>query len=115
MSDLLGVDYDVLSLDLNDSNSRQRALASEPTPEGSLTTLSVPTAAPSSTVEPPPTVSAPLSAPPVSPPAVNSPPREAIGGANAANTDGIDDSERLREPTRRGCGRVRMCRKVKIM
>ncbi len=97
MSDLLGVDYDVLSLDLNDSNSRQRALASEPTPGGSLTTLPVPTVAPSSTVETPLTASAPLSAPPVSPPAVNSPPREAIAGANDANTDGIDDSERLRE------------------
>ncbi|MGX0954857.1 ParB family protein of integrating conjugative element (PFGI_1 class) [Pseudomonas viridiflava] len=30
MADLLGVDYDTLTLDLNDSESRQRALATEP-------------------------------------------------------------------------------------
>ncbi len=94
MSDLLGVDYDVLSLDLNDSNSRQRALASEPTPMGSPALLPAPVAVPSTAAETPPTASAPLRAPPVSPPAVNSPPREAIAGVNDANAD---DAERLRE------------------
>ncbi len=94
LSDLLDVDYDVLSLDLNDSDRRQRALVSEPTPMGSPAPLPVPTAAPSSAVETPSTASAPLSAPPVSPPVVSSPPREAIVGANDANTD---HTERLQE------------------
>lgn len=97
MSDLLGVDYDVLSLDLNDSDRRQRALVSEPTPMGSPAPLPAPAAVPSSVVETSPTASAPLSTPPVSPPAVSLPTREAIAGANDANTDNIDDSERLRE------------------
>ncbi|NYT64118.1 ParB family protein [Alcaligenaceae bacterium] len=94
MSDLLDVDYDVLSLDLNDSDRRQRALASEPTPMESPATLPAPATAPSSAAETPPTASAPLSAQPVSPPAVSSPTRASIASANDANAD---DAERLRE------------------
>src|SRR3546814_14793693 len=41
MSDLLDVDYDVLSLDLNDSDRRQRALVTEPTPMESPAPLPV--------------------------------------------------------------------------
>jgi hypothetical protein len=32
MAELLGVDYDVLALDMTESESRQRALVSDPTP-----------------------------------------------------------------------------------
>ncbi len=91
MSDLLGVDYDVLCLDLNDSDRRQRALVSEPTPMESPAPLPAPSAAPSSVVETPSTASAPLSAPPVSPPAVSSPAPEAVVGANDANTERLQE------------------------
>lgn len=91
MSDLLDVDYDVLSLDLNDSDRRQRALVTEPTPMESPAPLPVLSAAPSSVVETPSTASAPLSAPPVSPPAVSSPAPEAIVGANDANTERLQE------------------------
>lgn len=44
MSELLGVDYDVLALDLTESESRHRALTSEPGPPALTTALSQPTA-----------------------------------------------------------------------
>src|SRR3546814_6045757 len=91
MSDLLNVYYDLLSLDLNDSDRRQRALVTEPTPMESPAPLPVLSAAPSSVVAPPSTASAPLSAPPVSPPAVSSPAPEAIVGANDATTERLQE------------------------
>jgi ParB family protein of integrating conjugative element (PFGI_1 class) len=42
MSELLGIDYDVLALDLTESESRHRALASDPTPPASPATLPAP-------------------------------------------------------------------------
>lgn len=91
MSDLLDMDYDVLSLDLKDSDRRQRALVTEPTPMESPAPLPAPSAAPSSVVETPSTASAPLSAPSVSPPAMSSPAPEAIVGANDANTERLQE------------------------
>ncbi len=90
LSELLDVDYDILILDLSDSDRRQRALVSEPTPMESPAPLPVSTAAPPTVVETPSTALAPLSAPP----AVNPPTREAIAGTNDANTD---HTERLQE------------------
>ncbi|CAM5208830.1 hypothetical protein CDEF62S_03770 [Castellaniella defragrans] len=42
MADLLGIDYDVLALDLTESESRQRALVSDPTPPSSPPVLPKP-------------------------------------------------------------------------
>src|SRR3546814_15619948 len=59
MSELLDVDYDVLSLDLNDSERRQRALVTDTTPMESHAPLPVLTAAQSSWFQPPSTPSTP--------------------------------------------------------
>ncbi|EOX6785726.1 ParB family protein [Pseudomonas aeruginosa] len=42
MSELLGIDYDVLALDLTESESRHRALVSDPTPPAAAPTLPTP-------------------------------------------------------------------------
>ncbi len=44
MTELLGVDYDVLALDMTESESRQRALVSEPTPPSTPPALPEPEA-----------------------------------------------------------------------
>ncbi|MEN1398798.1 ParB family protein [Pseudomonas aeruginosa] len=44
MSDLLGIDYDVLALDLTESESRHRALISDPTPPAAAPALPQPAA-----------------------------------------------------------------------
>ncbi len=44
MSELLGIDYDVLALDLTESESRHRALVSDPTPPSAAPTLPEPSA-----------------------------------------------------------------------
>lgn len=66
MSELLGVDYDVLALDLTELESRQRALASDPTPHAPplalpqpTTNTRPPTATPASSVSPPSATPAP--------------------------------------------------------
>lgn len=66
MSELLGVDYDVLALDLTELESRQRALASDPTPHAPPPALPQPTtntrppaATPASSVSPPSATPAP--------------------------------------------------------
>lgn len=66
MSELLGVDYDVLALDLTELESRQRALASDPTPPAPPPALPQPTtntrppaATPASSVSPPSVTPAP--------------------------------------------------------
>ncbi|WP_175687215.1 ParB family protein [Burkholderia multivorans] len=72
MADMLGVDYDTLLLEIGDSESRQRALTSEPTPVAAT---------------PPPM---PTAAPPASPP----PPRE-----NASKPDAPAAEPRIRPST----------------
>src|SRR3546814_9519928 len=42
MAELLGVDYDVLALDMTESESRQRALVSDPTPSSTPPALPEP-------------------------------------------------------------------------
>ena len=44
MSELLGIGYDVLALDLTESESRHRALVSDPTPPAAPPALPSPTA-----------------------------------------------------------------------
>ena len=59
MSDLLGIDYDVLSLDLTESESRHRALVSDPTPVSTPPVLPDPATPQRSQVETSPVASAP--------------------------------------------------------
>lgn len=59
MSELLGVNYDVLALDLNESESRHRALISNPTPPSTPPALPEPGA-----IERPPVAPAPTTATP---------------------------------------------------
>lgn len=72
MSELLGIGYDVLALDLTESESRHRALVSDPTPPAAPPALPSPTAG----TPPPPGVASSIakpaaaaSPPPASPPA----------------------------------------------
>src|SRR3546814_11316792 len=51
MSELLGIDYDVLALDLTESESRHRALVSDPTPPSAPSALPEPGAIAPSQVE----------------------------------------------------------------
>ncbi|HHX1076933.1 TPA: ParB family protein [Pseudomonas aeruginosa] len=64
MSELLGVDYDVLALDLTESESRHRALVSDPTPPSSPPTLPEP-----GTLARPPAAPAPSAPTPAATPA----------------------------------------------
>ena len=59
MSELLGIDYDVLALDLTESESRHRALVSDPTPPSAAPTLPEPSAVVRPPVEPMPSPTAP--------------------------------------------------------
>ena len=59
MSDLLGVNYDVLALDLNESESRHRALFSDPTPPSTPSALPEPGAIARPPVGPAPTTDTP--------------------------------------------------------
>ena len=54
MSELLGIDYDVLALDLTESESRHRALVSDPTPPSAPPTLPEPGAIARAPIEPAP-------------------------------------------------------------
>ena len=66
MSELLGIDYDVLALDLTESESRHRALVSDPTPSPAQPTLPdpVPLARPPRDASTPaPTVASPVGRP----------------------------------------------------
>lgn len=72
MSDLLGIDYDVLALDLTESESRHRALVSDPTPPAAAPALPQPAA----NTPPPPSAASSIATPttpaspsPASPPA----------------------------------------------
>ncbi|QDI03775.1 hypothetical protein E4A48_08735 [Xanthomonas cerealis pv. cerealis] len=59
MSELLGVNYDVLALDLNESESRHRALVSQPTPPSAPPALPEPGAIARPPVEPAPSTDTP--------------------------------------------------------
>ena len=54
MSELLGIDYDVLALDLTESESRHRALVSDPTPPSAPPALPEPGAIARPPIEPAP-------------------------------------------------------------
>ena len=80
MAELLGIDYDVLALDMTESESRQRALVSDPTPPSKPPALPDPGA-----VARPPAVTAPpaaMPAPPADPPAAAPSMRESDADAN---------------------------------
>ncbi|KWT78420.1 Protein with ParB-like nuclease domain in PFGI-1-like cluster [Variovorax sp. WDL1] len=82
MAELLGIDYDVLALDMTESESRQRALVSDPTPPSKPPALPDPGA-----VARPPAVTAPpaaMPAPPADPPATAPSMRESDADANQA-------------------------------
>ncbi|CAM5794247.1 ParB family protein [Ottowia pentelensis] len=82
MAELLGIDYDVLALDMTESESRQRALVSDPTPPSKPPALPDPGA-----VARPPAVTAPpaaMPAPPADPPAAAPSMRESDADANQA-------------------------------
>ncbi len=86
MAELLGVDYDVLALDMTESESRQRALVSDPTPSSTPPALPEPgvIARPPANASPPTTGPAPAAQPagPVSPTST----RECDADANEAGT-----------------------------
>ncbi len=64
MAELLGIDYDVLALDMTESESRQRALVSDPTPPSTPPALPEP-----GTIARPPADTTPSTARPAPPPA----------------------------------------------
>ncbi|WP_459056964.1 ParB family protein [Stenotrophomonas sp. PSU-St22] len=76
MADMLGVDYDTLALEIDDSESRQRALTSEPAAPMPSAAPVMPAApsAPVSAPQKPPVSSVPRDTPPVSPAASVAPP-----------------------------------------
>ncbi|TEO18993.1 hypothetical protein IPC129_02235 [Pseudomonas aeruginosa] len=59
MSELLGIDYDVLALDLTESESRHRALVSDPTPPTAAPALPEPGSIARPSAEPAPSTTAP--------------------------------------------------------
>ena len=83
MSELLGIDYDVLALDLTESESRHRALVSDPTPSPAQPTLPdpVPLARPPRDASTPaPTVASPVGRPGAVPPRQDNAAGEASSG-----------------------------------
>lgn len=84
MAELLGIDYDVLALDMTESESRQRALVSDPTPPSKPPALPDPGA-----VARPPAETAPpaaMPAPPADPPAASPSMCKSDAEANQAGT-----------------------------
>ncbi|HEY8329754.1 MAG TPA: ParB family protein [Pseudomonas sp.] len=63
MSELLGIDYDVLALDLTESESRHRALVSDPTPPSAPPALPEPGALARPSVAPTPSAPTPAATP----------------------------------------------------
>ena len=86
MAEMLGVDYDVLALDMTESESRQRALVSDPTPPSTPPALPEP-----GTIARPPANTAPLiagaasAAPPAGRPAATPSTRESDTDASQAS------------------------------
>ncbi|HBP1803664.1 ParB family protein [Pseudomonas aeruginosa] len=102
MSELLGVGYDVLALDLTESESRHRALVSDPTPPAAPPALPSPTA---STPTPPGAASsiatpAPAASPSPASPAVSEPTLrhdDTAAGAAATGSQAAAPGDLLRE------------------
>ncbi|HCF1530131.1 TPA: ParB family protein [Pseudomonas aeruginosa] len=99
MAELLGVDYDVLALDMTESESRQRALVSDPTPPSTPPALPEP-----GTIARPPANTAPPiagptpAAPPAGRPVATSSTRESEADASqAAAASPSADGELLQE------------------
>ncbi|MDA3311285.1 ParB family protein [Pseudomonas aeruginosa] len=89
MTELLGVDYDVLALDMTESESRQRALVSEPTPPSTPPALPEPEA-----IARPPADTAPPAARPTATPSTGE------SDAEASHSDAVSpatDGDRLQE------------------
>ena len=84
MAELLGIDYDVLALDMTESESRQRALVSDPTLPSKPPTLPDPGAV----ARPPAEIALPaaMPAPPADPPAAATSTRESDADASQAGT-----------------------------
>jgi len=86
MSELLGIDYDVLALDLTESESRHRALVSDPTPPSAPPALPEP-----GTMTRPPTASTPSAPTSAATPAS----RDREGGSK---TDGLPAGSPVADP-----------------
>ncbi|MBG6595935.1 hypothetical protein I5I64_00130 [Pseudomonas aeruginosa] len=86
MAELLGVDYDVLALDMTESERRQRALVSDPTPSSTPSALPEPgvIARPPANASPP--ITGPASAAQPAGPASPTSTRESAADANEAGT-----------------------------
>ncbi|KLN58418.1 ParB family protein [Variovorax paradoxus] len=90
MSELLGIDYDVLALDLTESESRHRALASDPTPPAAAPALPQPQDLARPSVESAPSATAPAL------------PAHRPAAQPSANVNDADESEGDSPPARRG-------------
>lgn len=102
MSELLGIGYDVLALDLTESESRHRALVSDPTPPAAPPALPSPTAgtptppgAASSIATPAPAASTSPAGPPVSEPTLRH--DDTSAGEAAAGSPAAAPGDLLRE------------------
>ena len=107
MAELLGADYDTLALEIDDSESRQRALTSEPTPVSpSAPAMPAPPVVPASSRPPAPVPSADATAAPATSPLQPEPattPREerdderlqALVVSPAATTDRLQSIQRM--------------------
>ena len=96
MSELLGIDYDVLALDLTESESRHRALVSDPTPPSAPPTLPEPGAIARAPIEPAPSpaTAAPSAGHPAAAPTRpedDAAPSEASAASPAAAAGGLLD------------------------
>lgn len=103
MAELLATDYDTLSLEIDDSETRQKALSSEPAlvrpidPRGARVPASVPT--------PPTSASSPTTPTPSRTPAVE-PIAEVEGGTHAAGAAPPSSDERTQEDNERLQGHI---------
>lgn len=90
MSELLGIDYDVLALDLTESESRHRALVSDPTPPSAPPALPKPEA-----VARPPAAPAPSTAAPAAASPARARDDDATAGESSAGSPVVDSGDRL--------------------
>ncbi|WP_238897505.1 ParB family protein [Achromobacter xylosoxidans] len=92
MSELLGIDYDVLALDLTEFESRHRALASDPTPLSPPPILPEPGA-----IARPPAAPAPSATTPAAVPSAHEREADSAGGESAAGSPMAAPGDRLQE------------------
>ncbi|WP_372387491.1 ParB family protein [Xanthomonas axonopodis] len=99
MAELLGVDYDVLALDMTESESRQRALVSDPAPPSTPPALPVPGAITRSPADTLPPMAGPAPAePPAGRPAAPPSARPSDADAGHAGTPGpVPDDHLLQQ------------------